>query len=130
MSSGGSIRFVIWSIELLCRTISELKLTYEEKKAMTTEDGKIHKVDVLVKDEFDKDIGFEKQKDGTYRIIADSRGLTFQQKQKQKKYINMIKRRYAYNMVTQELKKQGYQIVEEKKLEKDTVKVTARRWEG
>ena len=66
---------------------------------------------------------------GTYKVVADSAGLNPEQLREQKETINSIKRRYAYNMVIQELNKQGYQVVEEKKMEKDTVKLVARKWQ-
>ncbi len=132
MSSCGGIDLLIISVPILIKVLRDLMLNYElaseKKKIITTTDGKIHNVDLVVRDEFDKDIGFQKQKDGSYKIIADSSGLNPTQLKKQKELINKIKRQYAYSMVVQELKKQGYQITEEKKVEKDTVKLTARRW--
>jgi hypothetical protein len=95
---------------------------------MQTTDGKIYKVDVIVKDENNRSIGFQKQKDGTYQIIADSSGLNPAQLKKQKEFINKIKQRYAYDKIIRELKNKGYQIVEEKKLEKNTIRLLARRW--
>lgn len=133
MSSSGGIDLAIISIAGLIKTISELGLAYqmlrssEKALKMTTADGKIHNVDVVVKDENNHSIGFQKQKDGSYKVIADSTGLSATQLKKQQEFINKIKRRYAYNMVIQELKKQGYQIADEKQ-EKDTIRLTARRW--
>lgn len=134
MSSFGGIDLAIYSIAGLIKAISDLNLAYQDirhyqkEQKMTTADGKIYNVDVIVKDEFNRSIGFQKQKNGSYKVIADSYGLNTEQLKKQREFINQIKRRYAYNMVVGELKKQGYQITEEKKIEKDTIKLTARRW--
>lgn len=128
MSSGGGIVVLIRSIQSLINSINDLRLAYQEKTQMETSDGKIFNVDVVVKDENNRSIGFQKQKNGTYKVIVDSAGLNLTQLKKQQEFINKIKRRYAYNMVIQELKRQGYQITEEKEIEKDTVKLTARRW--
>jgi|WetSurMetagenome_2_1015567.scaffolds.fasta_scaffold325348_2 hypothetical protein len=130
MSHGGGIVVLIRSIEALMDAISDLKLAQEKMKQIETADGKIYKVDVAVKDENNKLVGFQKQKDGSYKIIADSRGLNTMQLKKQQQFVNSIKKRYAYNMIIKELNKQGYQIAEEKQVENDTVKIIARRWVG
>lgn len=129
MSSGGHIAgLLIRSIGSLLEAIKDLNLACQEMQELKTADGKIYNVDVVVKDENNRAVGFQKQKDGTYKIIADSAGLNEQQLKKQQQFINKIKQRYAYKVVIQELKKQGYQITEEKKIEKDLIKLTARRW--
>ena len=136
MSSGGGVVLIINSVILLVRAIQELNLAHEtvrdlkqqDQIKMQTSTGETYKVDVVVKDTNNRPIGFQKQENGTYKVIADSAGLTPEQLKKQKDTINSIRRRYAYNTVIQELNKQGYQVVEEKKLEKDTVKLVARRW--
>ncbi|MDD5669080.1 MAG: DUF1257 domain-containing protein [Candidatus Omnitrophica bacterium] len=130
MSSGGGIQLVIYSIQELIKAIEDLQLARQEKTRIETETGRIEQVDVVVQDTNGKQVGFQKQKDGSYKVIADSRGLTAEQLKKQKEFINSIKRKYAYNMVTQQLQRQGYQIVEEKKVEKQAVKLVARRWIG
>ncbi|MEW6620982.1 MAG: DUF1257 domain-containing protein [bacterium] len=129
-SHGGIIVYFIRNVAQLIETIKDLQLTYQqmENLKMQTTDGKIHNVEVIVKDENNRQIGFQKQNDGTYKIIADSTGLTAEQLKKQQMCINKIKQHYAYNVVIQELKKQGYQLVEEKKVEKNTLKLIARRW--
>jgi TFIIF-interacting CTD phosphatase-like protein len=136
MSSGGGIDLIIVSVAMLVRAIEELNLAHKRVEAMQKEKikmqmttGETVDVDVVVKDPNNRQIGFQKQQDGTYKVIADSAGLTRDQMRKQKDTINSIKRKYAYNMVVQELKKQGFQVVEEKKVEKDTVKLVARKWQ-
>lgn len=128
MSSAGGIDLVILSVVALIQTIKHLNLVYREKSQLKTSDGKIHNVDVVVKDANNRDIGFKKQKDGSYIVIADSGGLTQEQLTRQNEFINKIKQRYAYNMILTELRKKGYQVAEEKKLEKNTIKLVARRW--
>ncbi len=128
MSSLGGIDLVIWSIGTLCSALKELRLNYERRKSIASTNGKICNVDIVVKDRFNRDIGFQKQEDGTYKIIADSSGLTSKQVKEQKKFINNIRRNYSYIMIKEELKKQGYQVVEEKEVRKDTIKLVARRW--
>lgn len=128
MSSGGGVELVIYSIAALISAIGDLRIACQKKTRLETSNGEIHNVDVLVTDDNGRSVGFQKQDDGTVKVIADSAGLDAVQLKKQQMFINRIKHRYAYNTVIDELKKQGYNIIEEKKLEKDTVKVVARRW--
>ncbi len=128
MSSGGSVGLLIHNVGLLIQAIGELNAACREKAKMKATDGKIYDVDVVVKDENNREIGFQKQKDGSYAVIADCAGLNSAQLKKQNEFINKIKQRYAYNMILNELKKKGYQLAEEKKMEKNTIKLVARRW--
>ena len=130
MSHGGVIQLVIASILGLMQALKDLNMAYETKRQIESANGDFVNVDIVVKDENNRSIGFQKQKDGRYKVIADSKGLTSAQLKKQQQFINRIKQRYAYNMIVGELKKQGYQVTEEKKVEKDLVKLVARRWVG
>jgi len=127
MSTSCGMELIIYSVGGLIEAIKDLNLAYQEKETITA-DGKIYNVDVVIEDKEVGSIGFQKQKDGSYKVIADSLSLSSIQLKKQRELINKIKRRYAYNMVIQELKKRGYQVVKEDKLEEGTIKLTARRW--
>lgn len=137
MSVCGGIELIILSLVLLQKTLDELNFKVSLKKALKeekenniytieTQDGKIEKVDILVENVEGIKIGFQKQKDGHYRIIPGK--VSSENIKKQKKLIGQIKQRYAYNLVKEELKKRGYTIVEEKNIEKNLIKIVARRW--
>lgn len=128
MSSLFGIDLLIVSVGALMAAASELKVAHEQKKQMRTHDGSVHPVEVVIKDENNREIGFQKQKDGSYKIIADEAGLSQNQVKKQQQLINKVKQRYAYTMVVQELKKQGYQVAEEKAAEKGAIKLIVRKW--
>jgi len=129
MSSGGHIIGVeIRALALLIKSIVDLGRQYKEISSMRTTDGKIHKVDLVVQDTNGKDIGFEKTEQGNYRIIADSSGLSNAQLKTQQDFIKKIRQRYAYNKITEDLKKQGYVIAEEEKVQNNTIRLVARKW--
>lgn len=128
MSVYGHIIADIVDLIQLKRALSDLELKLQKNSSMTTEDGLIHNVDVVVTDHCGKQIGFEKTESGVYRLIADSRGLDKNQLKKQKEFINKIRQRYAYNKITDELKKQGYIIAEEEKVQNNTIRLVARKW--
>lgn len=131
MSGGGVVGLEIRCLALLIKSIIDLSREYQTYKQLTTlrtADGVIHKVDLLVKDNNGKDIGFEKTKKGDYKIISDTQGLTSAQLKQQQQFINKIRQKYAYNSVIEELKKQGYVIAEEEKVQNNTIRLVARRW--
>ena len=129
MSSGGSIvGLELRVLAVLIKSIVDLGCEYRELSSMRTADGKIHKVDLVLKDENGKNIGFQKSKEGNYQIISDTSGLNNSQILKQQEFIKKIRQRYSYNKVLDELKKQGYVIAEEEKVQNNTIRLVARKW--
>ncbi|HNS32204.1 MAG TPA: DUF1257 domain-containing protein [bacterium] len=136
MSALCGIELTIESLFLLKKTLDELKIQYsileelekEENQlfVMETAEGTVEKADIVISDSSGVKTGFQKQKNGQYRVISSaSSGNILQQ---QKETVKKIKRQYAYNRVKEELAKQGYSIVEEKKIGNKGVKILARRW--
>lgn len=130
MSTSCSMGLLILSLPMLIKTLVELNMPYQENKQIKVSDGAIHKADVAVADPNGHAIGFVRQGDGAYQVVSDCKDLDQGQIKKQKDFVNSIKKRYAYNMVVAELQKQGYSITEEKKVENNTVRLTARRWKS
>lgn len=129
MSSGGHIiGLEIRALAYLVNSIIDLGMQYKELSSMRTADGVTHNVDILVKDPNGRDVGFEKTKKGDYRVIADCGNLNSEQLKKQQDFIKKIRQRYAYNKITNELKKQGYVIAEEEKVQNNTIRLVARKW--
>ena len=128
MSSGASIITEICDLISLKRTLSELQAEYEEAKTVTTSDGVSRKVEVAIRDPHGRLIGLEKTRKGEYRFVADTKGLSNEQLKKQQVFINRIRQKYAYNKVINELKKQGYVISQEEKVQNNTIRLVARKW--
>ncbi len=128
MSSHGSIITEIMDLIELKRTLADLQLKYTDAKKMTTCDGAVHKVDVMIGDPNGRQIGLEKTEKGAYRFITDNAGLDNQQLKTQKDFLNKIRQKYAYNKIVTELKNQGYTISEEEKVQNNTIKLVARKW--
>jgi hypothetical protein len=112
----------------LKKALSEMEIKYEKAKQMRTCDGVIHNVDITIKDPSGREVGLEKTEKGTYRFITDSTGMSEKELKEQKSFLNRIRQRYAYNKITSELKKQGYVIAEEEKVQNNTIRLVARKW--
>lgn len=128
MSSHTSILTEIMDLIELKNTLNNLEAKFKEATMMQTKDGAVHKVDVVIQGPNGRDIGLQKTKKGDYRFVTDCAGLSKEQLDKQKKFINTVKQKYAYNKVIGEFKKQGYIIVEEEKVKDNTIKLVARKW--
>ncbi len=128
MSSGGTVGVEFRCLTALIKSIVDLGIEYRQLKSMRSADGKMHKVDLVVTDEFGKEIGFEKAETGEYKIISDCADLTKPELKKQSGFIKKIRQRYAYNTVMDKLKKEGYVIAEEEKVQNNSIRIVARKW--
>ena len=80
---------------------------------------------MLVRTPTDGRIGFQKQADGSYRIITDAAAA---ERRRTRQLADRIRQRYAYHAVKADLQRQGYTVVEEKNLADNTIRLVARRW--
>lgn len=136
MSAACDIGLTIGSLAMLQQALDEIQFSYRvleelrkgEERLFTLEtaDGRVEKVNVLVTDPEGIKIGFQRQKNGQYKIITSA--VTPAHLQKQKDVVNRIRQRYAYNLVKQELRTRGYAVVEEKDVGNKTIRIVARRW--
>jgi len=127
MSSESIIGVEIRLLAVLIKSILDLGLEYRETKSLRTSDGQIHKVDLVVKDKMGNEIGIAKTQKGDYNIITDS-GLSGAELKTQEDIVKKIRQRYTYNYVIDHLKKQGYIIAEEERVQNNTIKLVARKW--
>jgi len=94
------------------------------------------KVDFAISTKEGYIIGFERDIDDSFQIVADWYGVKdeaeaifaarlkrkFHEAQKQ------IKKQYAYQATLQKLKEQGYEVVEQEESEDGSMRLVARRW--
>lgn len=128
MSAHGGAGIPIVILAQLIQSIIDLGREYHDLKQMRTSDGKIYNVDLVTTDENGRQVGFQKTKNGDYKVIADCAGLNNEQLKKQESFVKAIKQRYSYNTVIQQLKKQGYVIAQEEKIQNNTIRLVARKW--
>jgi hypothetical protein len=128
MSSGGTAGVELRCLAALIKSIVDLGIEYRQLASLRTVDGKMHKVDLVVTDDNGKEIGFEKAETGEYKIISDCADLTKAQLKKQSDFIKKIRQRYTYNTVIDKLKKEGYVIAEEEKVQNNSIRLVARKW--
>lgn len=69
-----------------------------------------------------------RQNEGRYEFAADWWAIETFTGQKQDEILDKIKRQYAYETVMDKVRKMGYTVVQEQEDERQTVKLTVRRW--
>jgi len=93
--------------------------------------GALETADLVVKASKTYDIGVRLNKEtGSYEFVADWWGVETTRGVSQKDFVDQVMRRYAYHVVTTEVKARGYTVVEEEAKTDQTVAITVRRWVG
>ncbi|KKN01975.1 hypothetical protein LCGC14_1122420 [marine sediment metagenome] len=116
----------IFDKEILISTLKKLKYSvFEGKLKLTGYEGQKRNIDILVKLKGSYDIGFARNKDGSFSIIADWWGVT---NVKKEEFTRMVNQNYSLNMIRREMKKKGYKIVKQTNLEDKSIKVVVRKW--
>jgi hypothetical protein len=69
------------------------------------------------------DIGFKRQKDGTFDAIISE----YDRSRYTKDWLNHLTQRYAYHAVTERMAEQGFEVVEEENQQDRTIHLTVRR---
>ncbi|MFA6217144.1 MAG: DUF1257 domain-containing protein [Candidatus Omnitrophota bacterium] len=128
MSGEGIIGLELHCLSALIKSIVDLGIEYRQLSSMKAADGTIHKADLIITDKNGRNIGFEKTAKGDYSVIADTSGLNPAQIKEQQNLIKKLRQRYSYNVVIDQLKKQGYVIAQEEKVQNNTIRLVARKW--
>lgn len=128
MSTSIDITTLIADFATLLETLSELKHVAKEMREFRTADGCSHSVDLVVKDSAGRQMGFQKQKNGAYKAILDTHGLSSEDQKKQMNDLKKITQKYAYKKVVRELQTQGYTVAEEEKRADGAIRLLVRKW--
>jgi hypothetical protein len=110
MSHFSRIKTSIREIDLLKKSLVTLNLVWEEKEQLIEGyQGETHKVNLVIRQENNIDIGFEKTKDNSYQLVAD---LAFwDQPTSVDAFLDSLHKEYALTTVLEETKKQGFEKI-------------------
>ncbi len=73
-------------------------------------------------------IGFVKNPEGTYDMVADWWGVKGATQERISQELHRIQQEYALQTVLTQTEKEGYSIVENVRDEKGTIRIVVRRW--
>jgi hypothetical protein len=124
MSQSVEMTVVVQGMAALLQALVEEGLRHEERTELVTEDGRRHRVDLVVADEAGTEVGVKvDRKTGVATFVGhdgrDKRATAL---------ANRVAQRYAYSKTLEELKRKGYQIAREEKQKDGTIRLVAQRW--
>ena len=110
MSHFSRLKTSIKEVDLLKKSLTNLNLVWEEKEQLIEGyQGETHKVNLVVSQKNNIDIGFEKTVDNTYQLVAD---LAFwDQPTSVDAFLDSLHKEYALTTVLEETKKQGFEKI-------------------
>jgi len=128
MSHFSRIKTSIREIDLLKKSLTNLNLVWEEKEQLIKGyKDETHKVNLVIKQKNNIDIGFEKTPDNNYQLIAD---LSFwDQPTSVDAFLDSLHKEYAVTTVLEETKKQGFETISHTKNQQNgEVIISVERW--
>jgi len=131
MSHFSRIRTKFRHREVLIRCLEEMGLNVGTDTTIQGHHGR-HAVDIAAGKTRGYGIGFVKNTDGSYDMIADWWGVTgtCQKKiaEELKVQAETIQKEYAKKMVLEQTAKDGFEVVSQTEDENGTVRIVVRRW--
>jgi Protein of unknown function (DUF1257) len=124
MSHFTTIKVQIKNSEVLADVLTELGHKFEANTQVRGYQGDRTNAEYVIRRSNGYDIGFRKDGDDNYELIADFWGTGINQAQ----FVNEIQQKYAHQMLLHTAATQGYSIEAEEVLEDGTVRVVVGRW--
>lgn len=128
MSHFTRVKTQITDLDVLKRSLADLEYACAEGAVVRGYQGKQEKAELVVRPGGDYDIGFVREADGAYALIADWWGVHQAIGLKEPAFIGPVMQRYAYHKVLDTVRDQGFQLVQETHGKDATLKLTVRRW--
>ncbi len=114
----------IVAIDALIGSLMGSGLSHQSARELRTEDGKVHRVDLVVTDEQGTQVGVRvDHESGQATFVGHERG-----EGRTTALVNRIAQRYAHSRVLEELKRKGYQVARENRQPDGTITIVAQRW--
>jgi hypothetical protein len=107
MSHFSTLRTKITDAEILKSSLSDLGVTVKSEANIRGYNGQNVRADIVAVLEGDYDIGWTRNADGSFDLIADLWGVA--KKHNQTELINSINQKYAVNKTLAEVKRPGLQ---------------------
>ncbi|MDX2271511.1 MAG: DUF1257 domain-containing protein [Cyanobacteriota bacterium] len=107
MSHFSTLRTKITDAQILQQSLRDLGFTVKQNADVRGYNGQRVRSDIVAMLEGDYDLGWSKNPDGSYDLIADLWGVA--KKHNQTELINSINQKYAVNKTLTEVKRPGLQ---------------------
>ena len=126
MSHFTKIKTKIFKKEILIKSLENLGFLVDQGiSILRGYDDLKRDVDFVIKLESSYNIGFALTEDGSYEIIADWWGVEDHDKEE---FTRKVVQNYAMELIRVEMNKKGFNVVEQKTLEDNSIKLIVRKW--
>jgi hypothetical protein len=109
----------------LMESLTELGYQVEEAQQVRGYRGQETPVELAIRMREGYDIGFMRNSQGTYDVVADwfgVKGIT------EKSFMSQLQQHYAVKTVMNQINQQGYNLVEQQRDANGAIRIVARRW--
>lgn len=124
MSHFTTIKVQIKNGEILANILNDLGYKFEYNTHVRGYQGDKTNAEYVIRRSNGYDLGFRKDGDDNYEVIADFWGANINQT----KFVNEIQQKYAHQMLLHTAETQGYTIEAEEVMQDGTVRVVVGRW--
>jgi Protein of unknown function (DUF1257) len=124
MSHFTTIKVQIKNSEVLANVLTDLGHKFESNTQVRGYQGDKIQAEYVIRQNNGYDLGFRKDGDDNYELVADFWGAGINQTQ----FVNQIQQKYAHQMLLHTAATQGYSIEAEEVMEDGTVRVVVGRW--
>ncbi len=125
MSHFTQVATKITNKEILIACLKELGYEVEEKSLIKGYRGQETSVDIAIRMKQGYDIGFVLGSDGTYSFVTDWFGV---QGTNQQEFTAKVQQQYALTTVMDQVRRQGFSVVDEQRDASGQIRLTVRRW--
>lgn len=130
MSHFTQIKTKITDLECLKSALEDLHYSYAEGDVKVSAwRGRAEKVDLVVDTGAPYGIGFKKNEDGLYEVVADWWGVQTRTGISQQRFLARLNQRYAYHKVLTEVRNRGFTVAEDETMADNTIKLVVRKWQ-
>jgi len=128
MSHFTTVKTKIKCLVTLKKVIEEMGYAFKEGETRVRGyQGQLADAVAVIDTKSSYDIGVVQTADG-YSLIGDWDMVQVRAGIEQEDFVKEVNRKYAYHKVMDEIKKRGYQVVEEETTEQQHVSVRVRKW--
>jgi hypothetical protein len=130
MSHFTQIQTKITDLDCLKTALESMGYTFREGEVKVKGwRGRAEKVELVVNTGGPYGIGFKKNEEGYYEIVADWWGVQSRTGISQRKFVDRLNQRYAYHKVLTEVRNKGFTVAEDETMADNTIKLVVRKWQ-
>jgi len=124
MSQTVAAEIIVVGMAGVLQALVDCGLAWKEQHELRATDGQKHAVDLVATDEEGTQLGVKVDaKTGVASFVSQDCSST-----KGKALANRIAQRYAYSQAVEELRRKGYRVETEEKLQDGSIRLVAQRW--